>query len=297
MATGWDRMARWRDQQMAERGDLWHRAIIDPTLLAVVGHVRGLRVLDLGCGNGYLTRRFAAAGAAEAIGIDRSRPSILLARSRERRRRTGAEFRVGDAGRIPRPSGSVDLVVANMALMDVADAEAAVREVARVLTPAGRFVFSVSHPCFDLDDRSVWSVERGYGPDGVYRNTVWRKVRGYRDELVTQVPWNVDGRRVIRTASHHRTLATYSRYLRRAGFVILRLEEPFPRPEAIRKSPQGPYMAEIPLHLVIEAVRRSPVTPGRRTSAGSPRRAVRRSGSRGRRRGTGSARRGSIRRS
>jgi 2-polyprenyl-3-methyl-5-hydroxy-6-metoxy-1,4-benzoquinol methylase len=54
---GWDALATWRDSRMGERGDLWHRSILDPPLFALLGRVRGLRLLDLGCGNGYLTRR------------------------------------------------------------------------------------------------------------------------------------------------------------------------------------------------------------------------------------------------
>ena len=44
--------------------------------------------------------------------------------------------------------GSFDLVVCNMALMDIEDATGAIQEVARVLRPQGRFVASLSHPCF-----------------------------------------------------------------------------------------------------------------------------------------------------
>ena len=289
-------MAAWRDQRMGETGDLWHRALIDPTLLAVVGSVRGARVLDLACGNGYLARRFAALGARSVVGIDLSRPTVAAARARERRDPRGVRFVVADAAHLDRfAAGSFDLVVANMALMDIADGAGTVREVARLLDPAGRFVFSISHPCFDTDDRSMWLVERGWRPNGGYGETVWRKVRGYRDEAMRPVGWVVSPTRTVFTRSYHRTLATYSRYLRAAGFAIRRLEEPAPTPEAVRDSPQGPYLAEIPLHLVVEAVRRLPNRPGSRTSGGSRGGAGRRSGSRDRRTRIGSAGRASRR--
>ncbi len=291
--SGWDEMARWRDARMGERGDLWHRALIDPAVLRLVGRVRGLEVLDLACGNGYLTRRVARRGARRAVGVDVSAPSIELARGRERRRPSGATFRVAEAGRLPFPPSAFDLVVANMALMDLADARGAVREVARVLRPGGRFVFSISHPCFDLDDRSVWSVERGFAADGRYRDTVWRKVRGYREEIPSRVPWWVGADRLVWTRAYHRTLSTYVRYLAGAGLVVARVEEPSPRPEMVRASPQGTLLREIPLHLVVEAVRLPPTRPASRGSARSRAGADRRSGSGGRRRGSGSRGRGS----
>jgi len=58
-ADSWGRMAGWYDAKQGDTGDFWHRTLIDPTFLRVVGDVRGLYVLDLGCGNGYLSRRFA----------------------------------------------------------------------------------------------------------------------------------------------------------------------------------------------------------------------------------------------
>jgi SAM-dependent methyltransferase len=297
---GWDAMADWRDARMGEGGDLWHRAIIDPTLLKVVGPVRGHRVLDLACGNGYLTRRWAREGAAVAVGIDLSARSLAHARRREKTSPTGARFvrtSATDLARFGREA--FDLVVANMALLDIEDAEGTVREVAKVLAPDGRFVFSLAHPCFDLDERSGWVVERVREPDGHWHDVVWRKVRAYRDERSVRVPWDMEGTTTGWTVSYHRTLTTYSRYLREAGLAIRRIEEPLPRPEAVRKSPQGPMMLEVPLHLVVEAVRlpssQGVVTrPGSRRSARSRPAVVRRSGSGGRTPGTGSSRPGTT---
>jgi 2-polyprenyl-3-methyl-5-hydroxy-6-metoxy-1,4-benzoquinol methylase len=50
----WDKLAVWMDEKQGDDGDLWHRALIDPTMLRVIGPVTGLDVLDLGCGNGVL---------------------------------------------------------------------------------------------------------------------------------------------------------------------------------------------------------------------------------------------------
>jgi len=297
---GWDEISAWRDMRLGESGDLWHRALIDPTVLELVGPVRGLRVLDLACGNGYLSRRFAREGA-EVVGIDASAPTLAFARAREAAAPLGIRFEVRDANHLHGiAGGAFDLVVANMALMDIRDAGGSIREVARVLRSSGRFVFSISHPCFDIDSGSVWSVEQAH-----YDRTIWRKVRSYREEREVSVPWKISETETRYTKSFHRTLSTYSRYLREAGFAIVRLEEPAPLPELLEKSPEGPMIQEVPLHLVIGAVRVEGSEPGRsagttsatgpasRTPARSRRGAGRRSGSVRRRRGTGSSRRGS----
>ena len=246
---GWNALAEWRDSRMGETGDLWHRALIDPTLLRMLGSVRGLRVLDVGCGNGYLTRRLKRKGAARAVGVDASLPNIRIARRRERMHPTGAEFVHHDAARPSRfGPGVFDRVVGNMSIMDIRDGAATIREIGRLLAPRGRFVFSINHPCFEIDERSAWLVERR-----PYRETVARRVEGYRNERPVRVAWKLSDREMGYTTSYHRTLATYASYLRHAGLAILRLAEPAPEPELIRKSSQGPYIAEIPLHLVVEA--------------------------------------------
>jgi ubiquinone/menaquinone biosynthesis C-methylase UbiE len=301
---GWDALARWRDGRMGERGDLWHRALIDPTLLRVLGPVHGLRILDLGCGNGYLTRRWARQRAKFVLGVDASRPTLGFARRRERAHPSGAQFLERDATDLRGiPDGAFDCVVANMSLPDIRDAAGAVKEVARVLAPGGRFVFSMSHPCFDLDDRSAWVVDRTRGRDGRFHEVVWRKVRNYREERTLQVPWKISEEETGYTTAYHRTLATYVRILREAGLAVVRMEEPSPLPEMISQSPQGRFLREIPLHLVVEAVAppafarpraASKATRwGSRTSGRTLRRAGRRSGSGGHNRGSGSRRPGS----
>jgi SAM-dependent methyltransferase len=298
--VGWEALADWRDQRMGEEGDLWHRAIIDPALRRLVGPVRGLRVLDLACGNGYLTRRWAREGAKRAVGIDTSRRSLSFARRRERSRPSGAEFLRRDAGRLTGLGNrSFDIVAANMALMDIRDLRPGLREWARVLAPEGRFVFSISHPCFDLDDRSAWVVERARDENGVSKELLWRKVRQYREERAVRVPWRISESETGFTVSYHRTLSTYSGLLRSAGFCILRMEEPAPLPEAVRDSPQGRFMLEVPLHLVVEARlypgrARRPRRPASRRSARTPRTTGLRSGSGVRSGRSGSPRRGSI---
>jgi hypothetical protein len=160
-------------------------------------------------------------------------------------------------------------------------------------------VFALSHPCFDIDDRSMWVIERHF-----YETEVFRKITGYRQEKEFRVPWKISKAETGYTLSYHRPLSTYLRYLRAAGLAVVRMEEPMPMPEALRKSPQAPFMVDIPLHLVVEAVplragraggrRRGRLTrPASQSSGRTPATGSRRSGSRGRTRGTGSGRRGS----
>ncbi len=245
---GWDHMSDWWDAQHGDEGNLWHRALIDPPVFKLVGDVAGQRVLDLACGNGYMSRRFARQGAP-VTGVDATAPIIERARAREANEPLGITYHIADAAHLGMlEDGAFDVVVCNMALMDIADATGAIQEVSRVLRPQGRFIASFSHPCFDKVNTSGWAIER------IYPNTtIWRKMSRYRELSVDDLPWLRADDQPIITHAYHRPLSWYFRALRAAGFVVAALEEPEPTEEFLANSPQGQWIAEIPLHCVIEA--------------------------------------------
>ena len=135
-----------------------------------------------------------------------------------------------------------------MALMDIENAAGAIQEVSRVLRPKGRFVASLSHPCFDKVNTSGWDIEHIYP-----KTTIWRKMSRYRELAADDLAWLRVGDRVVYTRAYHRPLSWYFRALRAAGLVVAALEEPEPTEEFLARSEQGPWIAEIPLHCVIEA--------------------------------------------
>jgi ubiquinone/menaquinone biosynthesis C-methylase UbiE len=243
----WDEIGHWYDEKQGDTGDLWHRALIDPPLFEVIGQVAGLRVLDLACGNGYISRRLARQGA-QVIGIDASASVIERARERERREPLGISYQVADASRLDLlDDASFDLVVSNMALMDIADAAGALREVGRLLRVSGRFAASFHHPCFEIPNASAWLIEQLD-----FTRSVWRKVGRYRELATGSCSWRgPDG--MLHTAAYHRPLSWYIRALREAGLVLVRLEEPEPTEEFLASSPSAAWITEVPLHCVIEA--------------------------------------------
>ena len=248
-ANGWDEMASWWDEKQGDEGDLWHRALIDPPLMRLVGEVRGLHILDLACGNGYLSRRFARQGA-RVTAVDTNLPLIELVSKREEQAPLGISYYVSDAAHLNMlEDDTIDLAICNMALMDIENAEGAMQEVSRVLKTRGRFVASIAHPCFDKVNSSGWDIEYIYPT-----TTVWRKMSRYREIAVGDLPWRKVPDKVVITPSYHRPLSWYFRILRAAGMVVAAFEEPEPTEELLLANEiQAPWIAEIPVHCVIEA--------------------------------------------
>jgi ubiquinone/menaquinone biosynthesis C-methylase UbiE len=249
----WDRMAAWWDRKQGEEGDTWHRLLIEPAFERVIGDVGGLRVLEIACGNGRLARRMARHGA-KVTAVDASEGMVLRARKREAEDPTGTEYHLADAAGLGTlADGSFDLVVAGMALMDIADAQGALLEAGRALRVGGRLAASMIHPCFDTGEKnSCWVAERY-----AYETRVFRKVGRYRKPFEHSAAWRVGGREdpraVMETPYYHRPLSWYFRALKAAGLAVTALEEPEPTGEFVKESSQGAYLREVPLHCVIEA--------------------------------------------
>jgi SAM-dependent methyltransferase len=124
--------------------------------LRVLAPAPGERVLDAGCGTGRNLAAVITAGAG-VVGIDFSPPMLALAR------RAGgpAHLALADLqGPLPFEDETFDAVLSSLTGEHIADLEVTFAEFARILKPAGRLVFSVTHPqlvcagtapSFDLD--------------------------------------------------------------------------------------------------------------------------------------------------
>ena len=106
-------------------------------LVGMAGPLQCRRVLDLACGTGDIALLAAAAGA-DVTALDITPRMIALAREKAHARGARARFLVGDMTALPLPDACVDLVTTGYGLRNVADLDAALREIHRVLKPGGR---------------------------------------------------------------------------------------------------------------------------------------------------------------
>ena len=246
----WEDLSDWYDKKQGEDGDLWHRALIDPVLLRLIGDPGDKDILDLGSGNGYLSRRLARQGG-RVTAVDSSLRMIENARSHDPGDSLKIAYIHSDANRLDTiGSESLDLVFANMSLMDIEDGGGAIREVGRILRKGGRFVASISHPCFDNGSNSGWLVEKV-----MLETRVYRMIRAYREPFAEQIPWRLQSGEKRYTPSFHRPLSWYARALGASGMAIAALEEPEPTEEFLEKESNGAAFREVPLHLVFEAIK------------------------------------------
>lgn len=134
-----ERAARYEDGWLGRL----HREIVDRTV-AVAFSLQSCprRLLDVGCGTGYLLRVVAAGcpAAVELAGVDPAAPMVDVAIASTADPRVSVA--VGSAEHLPYSDAVFDLVVSTTSFDHWVDQRAGIAECARVLTPAGRLVVS-----------------------------------------------------------------------------------------------------------------------------------------------------------
>jgi ubiquinone biosynthesis O-methyltransferase len=106
----------------------------------IVEDWRGMSVLDLGCGGGFMAEALVRRGA-KVIGIDPSAPAIEAAREHAEAEGLDIDYRVASGEDLPVSDGSLDCVVVVDVLEHVADPALVLEELRRVLKPGGRILF------------------------------------------------------------------------------------------------------------------------------------------------------------
>jgi 2-polyprenyl-3-methyl-5-hydroxy-6-metoxy-1,4-benzoquinol methylase len=219
--AAWDALAGYWDERM-EAGETWQRHLIQPCVEGLLALEPGERVLEIACGNGEFARRMAGLGAS-VLAVDFSEGMLEQARAHG----GGVEYRSVDATHEDEltalgAEGSFDVVVSNMAIMDMASIEPMASASARLLRPGGRFVFSTLHPAFNSGD-AVPTVELIYR-DGDVANVHSVKVSSY-SQVRSMKGIAIEGQPVEQWY-FHRPLAEILRPFFAHGFTLDALEEP-----------------------------------------------------------------------
>ncbi len=179
------------------------------TFLKLIGDIRGKRVLDLACGEGFYSRRLKTLGAVSVVGVDISAAMIRLAEQQERDDPQGIEYVCADVCELG-DLGQFDIVVAAYLLHyapNAADLARMCRNVRHHLPDGGRFVTLNENPNQSAESYS------GYEQYGFNKTVEKPRIDGSR---ITY--FMVAGRELFEFHAHHFACQTYEHALTDAGF-------------------------------------------------------------------------------
>jgi SAM-dependent methyltransferase len=209
-----------------------------PALRALLPDLRGKRVLDLGCGFGWIARWAMIQGAANVLGVDLS--ENMLSRARAETADPGVRYLGADLESLELPEEAFDLAYSSLALHYVEDFARLVGEVFQALASGGHFVFSIEHPIYMASTRAGWMATNDGG-------RTWPGDH-YAVEGPRVTDWLTKGVR-----KQHRTLGTTLNTLIDAGFTIRRVEEWSPTPEQVAAQPSLADEVDRPMMVLVAA--------------------------------------------
>lgn len=236
----WESHAKWWIDGFTDGADPEYVEQILP--LAAEELVGVTRVLDVGCGDGQVTRLAAGIdGVALAVGVDPTWNQISVAAGRGRASGFAAAF----ADELPFTDAAFDAVVACLVFEHIDEVDQAIAEVARVLQPGGRFCFFLNHPLLQTPD-SGWIDDQVMEPPEQY----WRIGPYLREaETIEEVELGVHIRFI------HRPLSRYVNALAANGLLVERMVEPEPPAGFLALAPEYTEAATVPRLLYLRCVK------------------------------------------
>lgn len=232
------------DRKVWETWDSDHRETLNPVILKLLGNFKNKKILDLGCGQGYFSRILTKKGGI-VTGIDLSKELIHIANQRNQEQGLKIKYFVSDAANLKDlKNNAFDIIISNMALMDIENIEKTFKECSRVLKNNGQLIFSIVSPIFGISERS--KDDNGY----------FLKITKYKtnSSMSNENRWYN-----FKTVHYHRPIGYYINLLRKHWFYINNYEEistKYFKWELIKDKDFFDFIQEFPSFLIIKTIKK-----------------------------------------
>ncbi len=204
-----------------------HLSNLDEVFFDLIGDVEGLRVLDAGCGEGFVARVLEKKGAT-VTAVDIS-PSLV---GKAKKKEGSVEYLIADLSEgLPQFESHFDLVASHFVLNDVPDYKGFINTLGSVTKSGGRAVLSFNNP---------------------YSAVLREKAETYFDSgrVVMYQGMSTIG---VKVYHYHRTMSEYLKAFADSGFMLRTLLEPPPGPE--ESEHRRTRWRQVPFQLATEFVK------------------------------------------
>ncbi len=235
----WEEHAAWWQDGFTDGADAEYVEQILPLAGALLNGYD--RVLDVGSGEGQVSRLAAAGGSSMVVGVDPSNAQVDEAA----RRGGGPDYLRSKADKLPFTDESFDAVIACLVFEHIETVDEAVADVTRVLVDGGRFALFLNHPLIQTPG-SGWIDDQIMEPPEQY----WR-IGPYLVESIE----SEEVAKGVFLPFVHRPLSRYVNAMADHGLVLRRMHEPSPPEGFLKRAWEYREAATIPRLLVIVAER------------------------------------------
>lgn len=210
MSTSWEKSSKWYGSIVGEKGHYYHRQVIIPKLLEMIGSGH---LLDLACGQGVLAD--ALPKNSKYCGVDIS-PSLI-----NQAKKRGHRFLVGDCT-MPLPLKNNEKFThctVILAAQNIEEPQKLFENAAKYLEKGGKLIIVLNHPCYRIPRQSSWEIDEK-------KKLQYRRVDTYMSSLKIPIQTHPGkGQKSENTISFHAPLSKWTEWLTNAGFAITGLHE------------------------------------------------------------------------
>lgn len=261
--TDWNEVGDWYDALVQDQGSEYHQEVIFPALLPLISKkesdFKGLKIIDLGCGQGVLTRKLAKLGAL-CTGVDLAASLIAIAKKRGSEG-TPIQYIKADITDMLSNNNNLkfdlkpdtyDFATLILTIQNLEMIRPLFKAAYKLLKPNGSIIIAMMHPAFRIPKQADWSFDDKSNRQG---RVVYQYLSPTKIEITTH-PGEKDS---SVTYHFHRPLKHYLNALAAEGFSLSfidelishKKEQKSAKSEAIEKGKQ-----EIPMFLLIKATKK-----------------------------------------
>jgi len=213
--TSWNRVGSWYQDLVRDQGHFFHKSLIIPGTLKLLGLNEKSVVLDLGCGQGVLARNLPK--ISYYLGVDIA--PTLIEYAKKNTHTSNAEFMVGDVTKpLQLVRSDFNHAAIILALQNMENITVVFENLKKHLINNGKVILVINHPCFRIPRQSSWGIDEN-------NKLEYRRINRYLTPL--KIPINIHPGKSSSplTWSFHWPLSYLSQLLFENGFVIEKIEE------------------------------------------------------------------------
>lgn len=243
--TSWQPVAKWYSDSVSEKGHYYHQHIVLPGVLRLLGIQSGDSLIDLGCGQGILSR--AIKTAIDYTGVDIAEDLIEDAQKYDSNK--NHSYLVADCTKaITVTKKDFTHAAFVLSLQNMEKQDQALLTAQKHLREGGVLVIVLNHPAFRIPRQSSWGIDE-------QNKLQYRRINRYLSPLAIPITMHPGEKSSRVTWSFHQPISYYTNVLHQFGFCIEKLEEwtsdKMSKGQAAKMENRG--RNEFPLFLAIRA--------------------------------------------
>lgn len=247
--TSWQPVHKWYSEHQQEDGGYYHRELIIPKLLSMLHLTAKSKVLDLGCGEGILSRSLPK--TCKYVGLDASKG--LIDSANKKKICDKHKFIHGDITRYTFDESNFTHALFVLSLQNIFSLSKALENTEKALAKSGELILVLNHPCFRIPKYSSWHHD--------YTNhKQTRSLERYKSSFKAPIQAHPSKKQQsAQTVSFHFSLETLFQKLQENHFCVVELFELCSNKKSYGKNAKSENFArkEFPLFLIVKCKKRA----------------------------------------